>query len=232
MSSQSWTAVDQYLTDTLIPNDPILEQVLRTNEAAGLPAYDVSPLQGKFLFLLAKLCNARRILEIGTLGGYSTIWLARALPPGGKLVTLEINAGNARVARENIERAGLGNVVDVRVGPALRTLADMALEVQGEGRFDVVFIDADKRNNVGYLEWALKFSHKGTLIVADNVVRAGEVVNGESEDESVKGMRMFLDMLMAEKGVDATALQTVGTKGWDGFVMALVVEDIENIDDS
>jgi len=232
MSSQSWTAVDQYLADTLIPNDPILEQVLRTNEAAGLPAYDVSPLQGKFLFLLAKLCHARRILELGTLGGYSTIWLARALPTGGKLVTLEINAGNARVARENIERAGLEHVVDVRVGPALRTLEDMALEVQGEGKFDVVFIDADKRNNVGYLEWALKFSRKGTLIVADNVVRGGEVVDGESKDENVRGMRSFLDMLVAEKRVDATALQTVGTKGWDGFVMALVIEDIENINDS
>jgi predicted O-methyltransferase YrrM len=228
MSQRSWRAVDQYLTDTLIPTDPILEQVLRANEVAGLPAHDVSPPQGKFLSLLAQLCHAQRILEIGTLGAYSIIWLARALPSGGKLVTLEINADNARVARENIERAGLGHVVDIRVGPALRTLEGMALEVQGEGKFDVVFIDADKRNNVGYLEWALKFSHKGTVIVADNVVRGGEVVDGESKDESVRGVRSLFDMLKAEKRVDATALQTVGMKGWDGFAMALVVEDIDD----
>jgi predicted O-methyltransferase YrrM len=228
MSQQSWTEVDSYIAQSLIPDDPTLDQVLQANHAAGLVPYDVAPNQGKFLYLLAKIRNARRILEIGTLGGYSTIWLARALPPGGKVITLEINIEYAQVAKRNIEFAGVADRVEIRVGPAVESLVkmDASGEVDRDGKFDLVFIDADKPNNPEYLKWALKFSKQGTVIIGDNVVRDGAVVDGESKDESVQGVRQFFEMLRDEKRVDATALQTVGSKGWDGFALAVVTDDV------
>jgi predicted O-methyltransferase YrrM len=188
--------------------------------AAGLPAHGVTASQGKLLMLLARLRGAEAILEIGTLGGYSTIWLASALPPGGRLVSLELNRGYAEVARASIERAGLAGLVDVRVGPALYTLPQVA--EAGLGPFDLVFIDADKRSNSEYLEWALELSRPGTLIVADNVVRGGEVADPASDDPNVRGVRCFHELLAAEARVSATTIQTVGAKGHDGFTFALV----------
>jgi predicted O-methyltransferase YrrM len=223
MSQRQWTEVERYLADRLIPGDPVLEAVLEANAAAGLPPIDVSPTEGKLLQLLAQLRDAQRILEIGTLGGYSTIWLARALPPGGRLVTLEANLKHAEVARSNIARAGLANVVDLRVGLALDTLPQ--LEGEHVGPFDLIFIDADKPNNTGYLTWALKLSRKGTLIIVDNVVRDGAVLNASSSDGSVQGARSVLEMLGREPRLSVTALQTVGSKGYDGFAMALVIGD-------
>ncbi len=220
MSQARWTAVDQYFTDLLAPSDPALEAALESSAEAGLPPHNVAPNQGKLLFLLARLQGARTILEIGTLGGYSTIWLARALPPDGSLVTLERDATHAAVARQNIARAELADLVEVRVGLAKETLARLAAE--GHGPFDVIFIDADKPSNPEYLAWALKLSRVGSLIVADNVVREGAVVDGESKDEKVRGVRRFVELLAAEPRVTATAIQTVGSKGYDGFAMALV----------
>jgi len=223
MSQQQWTEVEHYLADRLIPADPLLEAVLEANVAAGLPPIDVSPNEGKLLQLLALLCRAQRILEIGTLGGYSTIWLARALPPGGRLVTLEANLKHAEVARSNIARAGLADVVDLRVGLALNTLPQ--LEDERAGPFDLIFIDADKANNTGYLTWALKLSRKGGLIIVDNVVRDGAVLDADSSDASAQGARSVLEMLGCEPRLSVTALQTVGSKGYDGFAMALVIGD-------
>jgi len=223
MSQQQWTEVEHYLADRLIPADPLLEAVLEANVAAGLPPIDVSPNEGKLLQLLALLCRAQRILEIGTLGGYSTIWLARALPPGGRLVTLEANLKHAEVARSNIARAGLADVVDLRVGLALNTLPQ--LEDERAGPFDLIFIDADKPNNTGYLTWALKLSRKGGLIIVDNVVRDGAVLDADSSDASAQGARSVLEMLGCEPRLSVTALQTVGSKGYDGFAMALVIGD-------
>jgi predicted O-methyltransferase YrrM len=223
MSQQQWTAVDRYLADRLIPPDPVLEAVLEANVAAGLPPIDVSPNEGKLLQLLALLCRARRILEIGTLGGYSTIWLARALPPGGRLVTLEANRKHAELARSNIAHAGLAAVVDVRLGQALDTLPQ--LEDERAGPFDLIFIDADKPNNTGYLTWALKLSRKGSLIIVDNVVRDGAVLDAASSDASAQGARSALEMLGSEPRLSVTALQTVGAKGYDGFAMAVVIGD-------
>ena len=223
MSQQQWTEVEHYLADRLIPADPVLEAVLEANVAAGLPPIDVSPNEGKLLQLLALLCRAQRILEIGTLGGYSTIWLARALPPGGRLVTLEANLKHAEVARSNIARAGLADVVDLRVGLALNTLPQ--LEDERAGPFDLIFIDADKPNNTGYLTWALKLSRKGGLIIVDNVVRDGAVLDADSSDASAQGARSVLEMLGCEPRLSVTALQTVGSKGYDGFAMALVIGD-------
>jgi predicted O-methyltransferase YrrM len=221
MHQEQWTAVDRYFADHLVQSDPVLVAALEANVAAGLPPIDVTPNQGKLLQLLAQLCRARRILEIGTLGGYSTIWLARALPVGGRLVTLEAEPKHAEVARSNIARAGLTDVVDIRVGPALVTLSQ--LDEQRAGPFDLIFIDADKPNNPEYLTWALKLSRPGSLIIGDNVVREGAVLDAASRDASVQGIRRFLDMLAAEPRLSATALQTVGSKGYDGFAMALVV---------
>ncbi|CAB3762118.1 O-methyltransferase [Paraburkholderia humisilvae] len=213
-----WSAVDEYIESRLVPPDPVLDHALAANAAAGLPAYDVAPNQGKLLYLFARMIGARRVLEIGTLGGYSTIWLARALPEGGKVVTLEANAVHARVAQSNIDHAGLTHAVDLRIGPALESLP--ALTAQAP--FDLIFIDADKPNNPSYLEWALKLSRPGTVIIGDNVVRAGEVVNAASADPNVQGVRRFFDMIAHEPRLTATALQTVGVKGWDGFAIAVV----------
>lgn len=220
MSQERWSAVDAYIAQKLVPADPALTAALAANAAAGLPPHDVSPPQGKLLHLLARMSGAKRVLEIGTLGGYSTIWLARALPEDGRVVTLEADPHHAAIARANIERAGLSDRVDLRVGPALDTLP--ALHASGLGPFDLVFIDADKPNNPHYLDWALKLSRPGTVIVADNVVRDGAAVDGTSPDTSVQGIRRFFDRLAAETRVTATALQTVGSKGWDGFAIAIV----------
>jgi predicted O-methyltransferase YrrM len=215
-----WAAVDDYIADRLLGEDHHLADALAANAAAGLPAIDVSSAQGKFLYLLAKAGTARRILEVGTLGGYSTIWLARALPADGKLITLEIDPHHAEVARANLDRAGLGNKVDVRVGPALGTLA--ALTREKGPSFDFVFIDADKQNNANYVQAAIGLARPGALIVVDNVVREGRVLDAQSEDSAIQGTRRLFDMLAQESRLDATAIQTVGLKKWDGFVIALV----------
>jgi predicted O-methyltransferase YrrM len=218
--SEQWSAVDTYLADRLLGDDPALAAALAANAAGGLPAIDVSPLQGKLLHLLARSAGARRILEVGTLGGYSTIWLARALPPHGRLITLEIDFHHAEVARANLDRAGLGDRVEVRIGPALDTLAALA-EEDGEP-FDLVFIDADKQNNANYVQAAIGLSRPGALIVVDNVVREGRVLDADSEDAMIQGTRGLFDILADEPRLDATAIQTVGVKQWDGFVVALV----------
>jgi predicted O-methyltransferase YrrM len=222
MSQEQWTAVDRYLTDLLVPPDPALEAALQASAAAGLPSINVSPNQGKLLHLLARLQGARTVLEIGTLGGYSTIWLARALPAGGRLVTLESDAKHAEVARANLARAGLADVVELRLGPALETLPQLASE--GRGPFDLTFIDADKPSYPDYLAWALRLSRRGSLIVADNVVRKGAVLDPASDDPRVQGARRFNELLAAEPRVSATAIQTVGSKGYDGFALAFVTE--------
>jgi len=223
MSQEQWTAVDRYITDLVVRPDPALDAALRDSAAAGLPAINVSPSQGKLLHLLARAQGARRILEIGTLGGYSTIWLARALPAGGRLITLESDEKHAEVARANIARAGLSDVVELRLGPALDTLPTLAAE--GCGPFDLIFIDADKPNNAEYFAWALKLSRRGSVIIVDNVVRKGAVIDAASTDETVLGVQRFYEVLAAERRVSATAIQTVGSKGYDGFAMALVTSD-------
>lgn len=217
-----WEKVDQYIEEKLIPHDPVLESVLAENRKAGLPAIDVSPTQGKLLHVLAKMHGSKRILEIGTLGGYSTIWMARALPPEGKLITIEREERHAEVAKANIKRASLQELVEVRVGDALEQLAQMKEEKIGP--FDLIFIDADKPNNPNYLKWALEFSHPGTVIIGDNVIRDGEVINHASEDARVNGVRAFFDLLAQEKRVVATAIQTVGSKGYDGFSIGIVTD--------
>ena len=221
MSEKAWTEVDTYIADNLLADaDPIFEQVLRANAAGGLPAIDVSPAQGKFLNLLATIAGAKRILEIGTLGGYSTIWLAKALPAGGRLISLEYSEKHAAAARDNLARAGMLDRAEVRGGAALDSLPK--LEAEGAGPFDLVFIDADKPNNPGYLDWSVKLSHPGTVIVLDNVVRDGEVTNAKTTDRNALGSRAAFDLLKASRRVDSTALQTVGLKGWDGFVLGVV----------
>ncbi len=220
MGHPSWNDVDGYIVERLIPHDDALVAALATNKAAGLPAIDVSPAQGKLLHLLARMVGARRVLEIGTLGGYSTIWFARALPPDGVVVTLEALPAHAAVARENIERAGFAGKVDIRVGPALETLPLLAGE--GGGAFDMIFIDADKRSNPEYLRWALKLARVGSVIIVDNVVRDGAVLDANSGDKDIQGIRRFFDDLAGEARLSATAIQTVGSKGWDGFAIALV----------
>jgi predicted O-methyltransferase YrrM len=223
MTLEKWTAVDRYITDLLVPGDAALEQALADSAAADLPAINVTPNLGKLLWMLAKIQGARRILEIGTLGGYSTIWLARALPSDGKLVTLEIDPKNAEIARSNIARAGLSAVVDLRLGKAIDSLAQLAKDKPEP--FDLVFIDADKPSNPDYFTWALKLTRPGSIIIVDNVVRDGEVINAASKDRSVQGVRRLNEMLAAEPRVSATALQTVGSKGYDGFAIALVVAE-------
>ena len=220
MSEKNWTNVDNYLSQALISPDPILEAALAANAAAGLPEIDVTALQGRFLQFLVRLHQAKRILEIGTLGGYSTIWLARGLEEGGALITLELDPHHHAVARANVARAGLSHLVDLRLGPAAQSLA--TLHAEGCEPFDVIFIDADKPNNPVYLEWALKLSRKGTLIVIDNVIRDGEVANPKSTDPSVTGTRAMFAKLAADPRLEATALQTVSSKGYDGFAIALV----------
>jgi len=220
MSKTEWTKVDEYYNDLFMPRDPILEQALEDSAAVGLPGINVAPNQGKLLFLLAKATGAQNVLEIGTLGGYSTVWLGRALPPNGRLITLELNPKHAEVAQKNIVRAGLEKVVQIRQGPALRSLEQLVSE--GAAPFDVVFIDADKPTYTEYFQWSLKLSRRGTLIIADNVVRNGAVTDPASKDEMVLGIRRFNDAVAKETRVSATALQTVGSKGYDGLVMAVV----------
>lgn len=219
----AWLAVDRYVADRLLGDDPALPAALAANAAAGLPDIDVAPVQGKLLHLLARMVGARRILEIGTLGGYSTIWLANALPNDGLLITLELEALHADIARSNINRAGLGQRVDVRVGPALDTLAVM--QAKGEAPFDFVFIDADKPSNVAYLNAALALARPGTAIVVDNVVREGLILDPANQDPRVQGTRALFDAVSAEPRLSATAIQTVGSKKWDGFLLALVDVD-------
>ncbi|MBC6972349.1 O-methyltransferase [Bacillus sp. Xin] len=205
-----WTAVDEYITDLLVPTDSILEEVLQVNAAADLPVHDVSITQGKFLQLLVKIQKVRNILEIGTLGGYSTIWFARALPTDGRLISLEVNEKHAEIARANIRRANLEDVVHVRTGMAIDSLQQIANEDYEP--FDLIFIDADKQNNHTYFEWALKLSKPGSLIIGDNVVREGEVINASSDDPRVQGIRRFYELIANEPRVTATAIQTVGSK--------------------
>jgi predicted O-methyltransferase YrrM len=213
-----WDDVDRYLTETLVQPDAALDAALQASDAAGLPAISVSAAHGKLLWILARLVDAKRVLEIGTLGGYSTIWLARGMASGGHLVTLEAVEKHALVARANLERARVAMMVDVRVGPALDTLPSV------QGPMDLTFIDADKQNNADYFRWALKLSRPGSVIVVDNVVRDGKVVDERSRDASVLGVRKLNELLMAEKRVSATAIQTVGSKGYDGFTVALVLQ--------
>lgn len=220
MDTHTWANVDNYLAEHLLGDDPDLEAALAANAEAGLPAIDVSPLQGRLLTLLARLCGARRVLEVGTLGGYSSICLARALPADGRLITLELDPHHAGVARANLDRAGLGDRVEVRVGAALDTLAQ--LRAEGTDAFDMVFIDADKINNAEYVRRALGLSHPGTLIMVDNVVRNGRVLDVASDDPGVVGTRRLFELIADEPRLDATAIQTVGSKAWDGFVLARV----------
>ncbi|MCW3047257.1 MAG: O-methyltransferase [Solirubrobacterales bacterium] len=220
MTQQRWSAVDRYIADLLLPPDPSLDAALEASAAAGLPAHHISPAQGKLLQLLALMQGAQTILEVGTLGGYSAIWLGRALPVGGRLVALEGDPGYAAVARANVDRAGLADVVEIRVGPALDTLPLLAEE--GRGPFDMIFIDADKRSNAEYLAWALELSRPGSVIVADNVVRGGAVAGDGDGDASVQGVRRFYELLASDPRVSATAIQTVGLKGHDGFAIGLV----------
>jgi predicted O-methyltransferase YrrM len=219
MTEELWTAVDRYFGDLLVPADPALDEALAASAAAGLPAINVSPVQGKLLHLLARAIGARNVLEIGTLGGYSTIWLARALPDGGRVISLEADARHAEVARANIARAGLGNRVEVRLGMALDLLPGLAERTEP---FDFVFIDADKPNNAAYFDWALRLSRVGAIIVVDNVVRGGDVIAAASDSPTVQGVHRFLERLSGERRVSATAIQTVGSKGYDGFAIALV----------
>jgi predicted O-methyltransferase YrrM len=220
MDKELWTSVDNYLSDTLVHPDQALNDAVQANARASLPSIDVTPNQGKLLHLLARIQGATRILEIGTLGGYSTIWLARALPPTGRLITLELDPAHATVAAANIHRAGLSSIVDLRVGPALDSLA--RLHAEKVAPFDLIFLDADKPNNPVYLEWAIRLSRPGTIIIGDNVIRDGEILDPNNTDPRVTGTRTFLEKLGAHPRLDATALQTVGSKGYDGFAVALV----------
>jgi predicted O-methyltransferase YrrM len=215
-----WTAIDDYISDTLVASDDALDAAIEASEAAGLPRINVAPNQGKLLMLLARATQARRILEIGTLGGYSTIWLARGLAPDGHLVTIEANPDYAAIARANIARAGLGGQVDVRVGRAQDVLPGLA----AEGPFDLVFIDADKPGTPGYFQWAVKLSRRGSLIVVDNVVREGAVLDADG-DANVQGMRRFFELAASDPRVSGTALQTVGAKGHDGLAVLLVTTE-------
>ena len=221
MTEELWTTVDRYLADTIVKPDAALAAALERSDAAGLPSINVSASQGKFLQMLARLVNARLILEVGTLGGYSTIWLARALKPGGRVITLEADARHAELARANVAHAGLAGIVDVRLGPALESLPKIAAE--NIAPFDLVFIDADKPNTPQYFTWALKLSRPGSVIVVDNVIRKGEVANPSATDPNVQGMQRFFAMAADEPRVDATAIQTVSSKGYDGFSIVLVI---------
>jgi predicted O-methyltransferase YrrM len=222
MTHEQWSQVDAYLVDKLVPSDAVLDAALRSSTEAGLPPINVAPNQGKFLALLAAIQGAKRILEIGTLGGYSTIWLARSLPADGHLLTLELDPTHAEVARTNVERAGLAAKVEVRVGRAVDSLA--ALAGEGVAPFDFVFIDADKQSIPEYFQWSLKLSRAGSVIVVDNVIRKGAVIDAASTDPNVQGVRLFNELLSKTAGVSATAVQTVGSKGYDGFALIRVLE--------
>lgn len=220
MTQDTWSSVDDYITSSIVGHDPILEGALERSAAAGLPAISVSPPQGKLLFLLARAMHARRILELGTLGGYSTIWLARALPRGGRVITLELEPKHAEVARDNLRRANLARRVDIRVGPALDTLDQLIAEAVKP--FDLIFIDADKPHIPDYYERALALSHPGSTIIVDNVVREGKLADASSDDANVQGVRRFHELLTHDERVSATTIQTVGAKGYDGFALAVV----------
>ena len=215
-----WNQVDQYFTDALIPNGDDFDAALVANRDAGLPPIDVTPLQGKFLDILVRATGSKRILEIGTLGGYSTLWIARALPDDGEVVTLELESHHAHIAKQNLEAAGFASRVDLRIGPAAESLA--ALVQKQVAPFDFIFIDADKASYPDYLQWSLKLSRPGALIVADNVVRDGKVIDPENPDPYIRGVRRFTEMVSAEPRLRATALQTVAGKGYDGFIIAVV----------
>jgi predicted O-methyltransferase YrrM len=221
MSETDFGAVDEYIAELLVEDDPALKAALAATEAAGLPKINVAPNQGKLLMLLAQAIGARTILEIGTLGGYSTIWLARALPPGGHLVTLEADPGFAKVAYANIARAGLSSVVEIRVGRAADTLPSLAEQAP----FDFIFIDVDKPSTPNYFQWALRHAHRGSLIVVDNVIREGAILEESSEDPNVAGMRRFFELASTDPRVSGTAIQTVGSKGHDGLALLLVTAD-------
>jgi predicted O-methyltransferase YrrM len=223
MSEQLWSAVDAYICDLLVPGDPALDAALQASASAGLPPIQVAPNQGKLLQLLARMIGARRILEIGTLGGYSTIWLARALPPDGTLITLEADAKHADVARANFSRAGVDRQIDLRLGLALDTLKQISTE--GIAPFDLVFVDADKANIPAYFSFALDLTRRGGLIIVDNVIRSGAVIDAASADPDIRGIREFNERIAREPRVSATAIQTVGSKGHDGFALALVTAD-------
>jgi predicted O-methyltransferase YrrM len=219
MTEQVWSNVERYISDSMVRADAALDAALAASDAAGLPAINVAPNQGKLLHMLALMVGAKRILEIGTLGGYSTIWMARALPAEGRLITLEADRKHAELARRNIDAAGAGALVEIQLGKALELLPAVAAAPE---RFDLIFIDADKANTVSYFEWALKLAHPGSVIVVDNVVRKGAVADPSSSDKDVQGMRRFYDRLADEPRVIATAIQTVGSKGYDGFAIAIV----------
>jgi predicted O-methyltransferase YrrM len=223
VATKLWTEVERYFDGLLIAADPAMDAALKASAAAGLPPINVTPSQGRLLWLLARVQGARKILEIGTLGGYSAIWMASALQAGGRLLSLEVDPNAAKVARANIKRAGLSDVVEVRLGPALETLPKLA--AAREGPFDITFIDADKPNNPDYFEWALRLSRSGSLIVVDNVVREGEVVDAKSRDPNVVGVRRLAELIHKETRVSATVIQTVSGKGYDGFAVALVTGD-------
>jgi predicted O-methyltransferase YrrM len=216
MTQDQWTAVENYFVEALAPPDPALDSALKATEAGGLPAISVAPNEGKQLHLLALVRGAHSVLEVGTLGGYSTIWLARALPEGGRLVSLEVDPHHAEVARANLTNAGLAGVADVVVGPALQSLPDLV------GPFDLVFIDADKQSNADYFAHAVRLSRPGTVIVVDNVVRDGAVIDASSDNAAVQGVRRLVDLVAAEPRVSATVIQTVGSKGYDGYLLAVV----------
>lgn len=218
--AEIWSRVDDYISDKLLPDDKALDAALKDSATAGLPAIAVTAAQGKFLQMLAEMIRARSVLEIGTLGGYSTIWFARALPPDGHIITLEVDPSHADVARKNFARAGLQKMIELRLGAALDTLPLLVAEQSGP--FDLIFIDADKPNIPAYFDWAMKLSRPGTVIIVDNVVRDGGVVDAKSKDPSIQGVRRFIDQLGSDKRVTATAMQTVGSKGYDGFAIARV----------
>ena len=220
MKPDQWAAVDDYFESLFIPSDPILTAALESSTAAGLPSINVSPNQGQLLHVLARSHNVRRILEIGTLGGYSTIWLARALPADGRLITLELDPKHAVVAQQNLDRAGVSSSVEIRVGRAIETLEK--LHAEQPAPFDLVFIDADKQSTKEYIDWSLQLTRPGSLIIVDNVIRRGEVINAASDDERVHGMRRALDALAVEPRLLSAGVQTVGSKGYDGFVLAWV----------
>ena len=219
MNQSTWTAVDNYFNDVLLTPDPVLEQAIKASEAAGMPQHQVAPNQGQFLQILVQMMGAKNILEIGTLAGYSTIWLGRAVAPEGRVITLEANPAYAELAQQNITLAGLTDVVDIRVGKAIDTLP----QLEELAPFDFIFIDADKPSNPDYLQWSLRLSRPGTIIVGDNVVRNGAVVDPDSTDPKVQGVQTFLQMIADEPKLSATALQTVGSKGYDGFAIVQVL---------
>jgi predicted O-methyltransferase YrrM len=220
--AENFEKVDDFICSHLLPQDLALDAALENNRAVELDAIDVAPNQGKLLYLIAKMNNAKRILEIGTLGGYSSLWFAKAVPEDGKIISLELSPEHARVARENIKNAGFEKKVEIKVGPALETLEAMGKE--GTEKFDLFFIDADKENNANYFKWALKFSRKGSVIIVDNIVRFEGLKGWKGNAATAKGVKELFELMKVEKRVECTAVQTVGSKGWDGFSMALVIE--------